>query len=366
MYFNPFTKIQDIADIEKLQYVDLEILKTVDECYSVEYKSKFDDAVKNIKLPKSVCAFSNSNGGWIIIGANNDGTLCDVELSNITKESVYSAVESRVAPIPSFAVSIIYNPNKQNFGVIVIYVEEGKHTPYISNGTAYVRNGNESKPTERSTLDILIKKGLDYSDLSLKCVECGEGRFAFSKRAYRHDVAKDSVCLSFYSFANLCNRIGLYIQNNGSHYDENVELTLKISPVHLFDIRRHLTINPNLEFEGIFNSFVELRSTPEITEYLSPRSFNTPIRPNPLSFGQHNLQYIKEYMRYMYDCQYGNFEIIRDKQHVYLKIIFKEINPQQKMFLPAMLLVTNAIDKIEYSITSKFSNKKIIGTLNKE
>ena len=364
MFYSPFKDIIETSDIQNLTYFDLDVLKSQDECYYVEYKSKYDKYFKEKHLPKAVCAFSNRNGGWLFLGVNNNGIVEDVDLSAITKESLYSIISSRVQPMPHVDITVLENPQKSNFGVVVFYVSEGKNTPFIANGTVYVRNGNESVPADHSALDLLIKKGYDYSNISLKCVDARENEFGFSERQYGDNVCVSKTQQSFNGCVYGCQRIALYLQNDGKHFDENVELTIRIPEQCYFDICSKLRKNPVVEYEDYFNEFTSLPATREIVEYVSPKLSVRSSPPQPFIYK--NQEYALAYMDYLFDDIYGDFQVIRERNDIFIKIIFKEINPQQKMFLPAMLLCTNSIDRIEYTITSKYSISLVAGALIKK
>lgn len=362
MFYSPFKSIKNISDISKLRYSDLDVLKSQDECYCVEYKVKYDKDFKEKKLPKSVCAFSNRNGGWLFVGVNNAGVVEDIDLSNITTETLYSLIASRVHPMPYVSIAILENPNNVGFGVIAFYVKEGKNTPFIANGIVYVRNGNTSDPADRSTLDLLIKRGYDYADISLKCLDAQENEFVFSDKLYGDNVIIDQHHLAFNNCIHGCNRIALYIQNDGKHFDENIELTIKIPSRCYYDILTHLKYSPDIYFEDLFDEFTSLPASSDIVDYLSPKLVNslpmTPFESDP--------NYDLKYMDYLFESAYSDFQIIREDDCIYFKTIFKQINPQQKMFLPAMFLCTSALGSIEYTITSKYSMSLVAGTLTKK
>ncbi len=364
MFYSPFEDIYNIFEISKLKYSDLGLLREHDEGYCVEYKELYDKAFKEKKLPKSACAFANRNGGWLFVGVNDKGIVVDVDLSEITKESLYSIIAARVHPTPYVDITILENPEKAGFGVIVFYISEGKNTPYIANGTIYVRNGNTSDPADRTELDLLTKKGYDYSDVSLKCLGANENEFVFAKRHYGDKVFIDPTHQGFDGCVQHCKRIALYIQNDGNHFDENVELTIKIPLQCYFDILSNLKRNPNSQYEDLFNEFTSLHATHEIVEYSCPRLINSRFAP-PSMYGHGGREYELSYMDYLYGNTYDDFQIIKEGDDVFIKIIFKEINPQQKMFLPAMVLCKNSLRSIEYTITSKYSMSFICGALTK-
>lgn len=353
-FYSPFENIKSIFDIKNLTYNDLSVLADYDEGYCIEYKSEFSKEFREKKFPKSVCAFSNRNGGWLFIGVDDKGQIKDIDLLKITEEALYSTIYSRVQPQPKVMISILENPQKKGFGVIVLYISAGRETPYIANGTVYVRNGNESVPADRSTLDTLINAGYNFTNLSLNCFGADKNEFVFFDRRYERGIIDEDIKPGFDFCVADCKRIALYLKNEGKHFDENIELTIKISGESYFDIVSSLKRFPNNKYEDYFTSFVSLPASYEITDYLSPFVIN-PGPLAPLEVGRNDFDYNLKYMDYLYEREYYNIKEIRTKKSVYFKILFKGINPQQKMFLPAMLLCTNSIKALEYSITSKYS-----------
>ncbi len=359
MYFNPFNKITNSSEIGLLNYEDLEILATIDEGYSIEYKSSFSQSVKTEKLPKSVSAFSNSSGGWLFIGVNNSGVVVDIDIQGITLEGLYALVKSKVSPTPIFNATILPNPKDKTKGVIAIYVEEGRNSPYISNGSIFVRNGKESSPAERATIDLLLKKSYDYSNLSLHSLNAADNEFAFITTNISSVRVGQGVLPRFHSCISGCSTVGLYLKNDGKHFDENIELTIKVPQLYYFDIKTALISDACAEYENLFEKYTELPTSGEVSSYVSPRLVHGPFIP-PLNVGS---QYQIDYTNYILDIYFSDLEVFYENGFVYIKILFKGVNPGQKMFLPVKLLLKNGLEELEYSITSRFSMERINGKL---
>jgi ATP-dependent DNA helicase RecG len=98
------------------------------EGYKIEFKRNV-----NSDLSKELVAFSNSSGGRIFIGIDDDGTLPGVTVDN--------ALRSKVEMIardcdPSISISL-EALNK----ILIIHVPEGQNKPYRCTGGFYLRNG---------------------------------------------------------------------------------------------------------------------------------------------------------------------------------------------------------------------------------
>ncbi len=158
---------------EKIEYSHLNQLSDFEEGYMIEFKSIYDTAVKN-KLSKSICSFANCSGGWLFIGVENKTKkLLDIQRPNGEIElNIINTIKNFVdVEIPNLLkAKFIENPQKPNYGIIAIRIEEGLRPPYISNGSIYVRNGAQSEPipAERATIDYLYKKSDRTSVLTLK------------------------------------------------------------------------------------------------------------------------------------------------------------------------------------------------------
>ena len=369
MNYSPFSNVKNIIEISNLQYSDLQVLSSLTESYSIEYKSEFNDRFKAEKLPKTISAFANSNGGWLFIGVDNNGNIQDVDLTDVREEDIYSIIGSRVSPIPTIYVAILYKDRYRNTGVIVVYTEEGKNTPYVSNGTIYVRNGKESKPAERSTIDLLLKKGMEHSNLSLRCFDNKENSFSF----YNKFSSLSPQNNDFYMFMSRfegCGRVALYIENQGNHFDENIDLTIKVPVLYKVDLLRELLKSPNTDYEKYFESFTDLQSTPEILMYQRSGIHPFPLRPMELPSFPYGHQvsndYSNKYMEYLVDCYNNDMEVFVEGKYLYYKISFNAINAGQKMFWPVVLIFRNGITEIEYYFTSKYSMGIIKGKLIKK
>lgn len=87
--------------IEKIKFSHLEQLIECDEGHHVEYKLLLEDGGK-AQLAKEIASFSNSEGGWLIVGID-DKTK---EIKPIKKQDYSQRVgkiASRISPMPEFS-----------------------------------------------------------------------------------------------------------------------------------------------------------------------------------------------------------------------------------------------------------------------
>lgn len=126
-----------ISDIHKL------LSSADDETFFFEFKS--DDETP-AKLAKEVSAFSNTYGGYILLGVNNDKTIGGC--IKWTEQRIHTTIHDSITPVPNFDVK------KFKFDgtvVLVIKIEEGAMPPYITNkGQIFERISSGSFPINNS------------------------------------------------------------------------------------------------------------------------------------------------------------------------------------------------------------------------
>ena len=153
----------------------LDIVKT-GEGYTIELKESLGR-----NLGKAICAFANSSGGKIILGAKDDGTIVGYDLTNANASKIQDSAESALRDHdsantvklqtstscrgshhrqytarnmnPPFHVQL-----EQIKDLVVIYVPEGKERPYMINGQFYLRYGATSQQLNRDEIRDLFRK----------------------------------------------------------------------------------------------------------------------------------------------------------------------------------------------------------------
>ena len=109
------------------------------ESYNVEFKVRVPSKVR--ELTEEVCAFANANGGYLLIGVDDNGLVVDTNLENDKR----SAIQGSISEISPALHCELYSVNINNKTVWVIDVPSGKDKPYIFSGSIYVREGANSQ-----------------------------------------------------------------------------------------------------------------------------------------------------------------------------------------------------------------------------
>ena len=131
----------------------IEILEEVlaaGENKRVEFKHTLDG--NHNEFLESVVSFANTEGGKILLGINDNGTVAGVK-EDFRKiyHRIPSLVNSNCKPDIDVDIDQVFLKNKS---VIIINVKEGKDKPYmLSNKSAYKRVGESDRVFERSDFD---------------------------------------------------------------------------------------------------------------------------------------------------------------------------------------------------------------------
>ena len=164
--YSPFSN----TNISDLTALDLEILKSVNEGWYVEYKSELNNSQS---IAKSISSFANSYGGWLFYGIkekdkadNTAGSFPGIPKSEVDAalQTIRHSVARHLNPIPHFDTKIVEGPESgielaKDHVVICIYVPFSIVAPHIhARGCIYRRVADSSEPkpeTDRHQLDLL-------------------------------------------------------------------------------------------------------------------------------------------------------------------------------------------------------------------
>lgn len=163
----------------------LEIKNIIGETTEYDKKLKLE-----VKKPKSWCksisAFANTLGGFLIFGISDDNQIVGLETPDKDAELISEIIKTRLNPIPEFKIS--FHTEDGNV-LLIVQVSKGEETPYYYSGDglleAYVRIGNESVKASPIELKRLVLRGRNTifdSQNSMYKVE----DYAFSKLRERY------------------------------------------------------------------------------------------------------------------------------------------------------------------------------------
>lgn len=150
-----FSKLR-FTDIEKFLYDYDE-----EESFFVELKNS---SVTTKDLIKEICAFSNTFGGYVFLGVENNKNITGC--SDWTEEKINNAIRNLMSPTPLFDIKKLSKGDRK---VFIIRVEAGSLPPYVTNkGVIYERISSSSFPVKDNTS---INRMLDKRKDNIKKIE---------------------------------------------------------------------------------------------------------------------------------------------------------------------------------------------------
>lgn len=123
------------------------------ETDDLEYKSEI-----NRGFLKTVSAFANFNGGRIVFGVDDDGTVVGLDNPKQACLDIENRINDSISPRPSFLLEI-----GENGRTVELSVEEGLDKPYLSGGKAYRRSDSATVEVDGVELKRLILEGQNLS-----------------------------------------------------------------------------------------------------------------------------------------------------------------------------------------------------------
>lgn len=142
----------------------LELLELIEkgEDSQTQFKERFDSIDS---LAAEICAFSNSNGGNILVGVSDDGDIIGLSTEDIRKlnQWVSNACSQKIDPQVSVTTQNIKYNDKI---VMVINVPIGMNKPYMANGKdIWVKVGSDKRRAKREEIQRLLQSsGHLYAD----------------------------------------------------------------------------------------------------------------------------------------------------------------------------------------------------------
>lgn len=118
------------------------------EGYFTEFKRKLNSDFK-----RELVAFANASGGRILMGVEDDGSICGAGSDNELRSRIQAEAQNCDPPV---RISM-----EQVGSVLVVSVPEGEEKPYRSTEGFYLRVGpNAQKMTTRQIREFMENEGL--------------------------------------------------------------------------------------------------------------------------------------------------------------------------------------------------------------
>jgi len=169
------------------------------ESSTLEFKRKFTSF---LKIAKEITSFSNSKGGILLLGVDDDGTIVGVRSEKSAVDSIAHVCEFFIEPSIDPEIEIISIRGKD---VVAAYIDEGERKPYQvpvdpddpkSERLIYIRVGEQSVHASTEMARVLKGLGSDSKPLSLIIGDIEKRLFDYLETHDRATVKE---------FQNLCN-----------------------------------------------------------------------------------------------------------------------------------------------------------------
>lgn len=119
---------------------EFELILKTGESFFLEFKENVDKS-----LAKEIVAFSNSQGGKILIGLTDNGETKGIRITNKLKSQIFDAGRNCDPPIE---IKLSTYKNR----ILVVEVPEGDKKPYLCSQGFFVRNGPNSQKLSRDEI----------------------------------------------------------------------------------------------------------------------------------------------------------------------------------------------------------------------
>jgi ATP-dependent DNA helicase RecG len=121
------------------------------ESQTLDFKNSPD--VRSIA--EDVCGMLNTDGGVVVVGVTDNGSVVGIENPEIQAEEIENRVRQRIAPPAPWSV---INTEAEGKAVIIIDVPNGSRKPYVIDGKVFVRLGVTTRPARPEDINRLIQQ----------------------------------------------------------------------------------------------------------------------------------------------------------------------------------------------------------------
>jgi len=302
---------KDIYDLDENDLIDF-FKNEQEETNTLEFKS---GKVDISKLCKEICAFLNTEGGLIIVGApeetkktikKNIYKVCKGELTSSQfndKDWLYKKIYSRITPVPTkLKIQEINGKVKKYF---VIEVNQSYNPPHQldAEGRYYIRIEREAKPAPHGIIKSLFDKRQKPQPNTIIYID--------DINEYKQKIEISILNDSSITAENIMGYITLYGVRNIIVYDSN-RLKIIIKKENIYEVRL-----PKIDYliKGLSNSnFIEIEH------------YNKPFLINVLLWCKHSELYEKSILYCPKDKKVIEKYVSGDESRIKFDDLFKKVD----------------------------------------
>jgi ATP-dependent DNA helicase RecG len=154
--------------MKKNSFID-ELLKQRENTQIVFFKDFAAD-----EILKAICAFLNSDGGWILVGHNGKQLYGLSLVDDASVEKLQTDVYRDISPLP---LVYVQSENFQDQRVLLINVLKGARQPYSYHGKFYVKVGAHPREANPDDISLLLRtsSGLGSTWEKLSAIDASMG-----------------------------------------------------------------------------------------------------------------------------------------------------------------------------------------------
>lgn len=122
------------------------------ESQTVEFVERMETVES---VARHVVAFLNSSGGTVFVGVDDHGTVRGIGNAAVQARQLHSDLQAAISPKALFSVAV---ESLSDGDVLVVEVPGGKDTPFVADGTLYLRRGKQSVKASGDDLQRLLQE----------------------------------------------------------------------------------------------------------------------------------------------------------------------------------------------------------------
>ena len=170
----------------------------------VEFKQRFSTFEK---IAKEIIAFANTNGGWLILGVDDDKSLYGIESEKGDAELIKETAEKYCEPPVKYA---LHNFEIENKEILLVEIPESVNKPHrlqdylphidLNNVSVYVRVNDKSVLAGKEMIKIMQAQ---TAKMSLRNYEIGDNERIVFEYLEEHETI---TAKELSQYANISNR----------------------------------------------------------------------------------------------------------------------------------------------------------------
>ncbi|SHH23785.1 ATP-binding protein [Thermosipho atlanticus] len=133
------------------------------ETHNIEYKESFGDSVL-----KAICEMANANGGVVIVGISDNGTVKGLKITNRDLEKITEKIVSKLGIHPEIELK------EENAKTILVIKVSKSNVPISFNGRYYERVGNTTREMKPEKLRSFLLRGTNWDSIINENAEFNE------------------------------------------------------------------------------------------------------------------------------------------------------------------------------------------------